>query len=68
MLPLALEQATIHTARATANASILADGPSQPVGATDGDYNIQWMPPGEQDIMCWVSGQPRRLKFTVKAK
>ena len=68
MLPPALEQATIHTARATANASISADGPLQPVGAPDGDYNIQWMPPGPQDVTCWVNGAPRRLKFTVKAK
>ena len=68
MLPLALEQATPHTALATAISGISADGPLQPVDAPDGDYNIQWMPPGEQDIMCWVSGQPRRLKFTVKAK
>ena len=68
MLPLALEQATPHTALATAIAGISADGAPQPVSAPDGDYNIQWMPPGDQDIMCWVSGQPRRLKFTVKAK
>jgi hypothetical protein len=31
------------------------------------EYNLQFMPPGPQDIVCWVNGKPRRLKFTVKA-
>ena len=26
------------------------------------------MPPGPQDITCWVNGEPRRLQFTVTAR
>ncbi|HEY5041304.1 MAG TPA: hypothetical protein VIK53_04820 [Verrucomicrobiae bacterium] len=32
------------------------------------EYNLQFMPPGAQDIVCWVNGKPRRLAFTVTAK
>lgn len=39
-----------------------------PTSAGAAEYNIQWMPPGYQDITCWVGGQPRRLRFTVTAK
>jgi hypothetical protein len=54
-------------AAATARASF-ATGEPVMVGAGTGDeFDLQWMPPGPQSPVCFVEGEPRKLKFTVKA-
>jgi hypothetical protein len=44
---------------------------SAPMLLPEGDgpeYDIQWMPPGYQEPVCFVNGEPRQLKFTCQAK
>ncbi len=36
-------------------------------GAGD-EFDIQWMPPGAQEITCFVRDEPREMDFTVKAE
>jgi hypothetical protein len=57
-------------AHATAYASFATspDLLSLPASADAPEYDMQWMPPGPQDITCFVNGSPRRLTFTVTAK
>jgi len=53
----------------TAFASFAAAAPLAELPAGDApEYNLQFMPPGAQDIVCWVNGKPRRLNFTVTAR
>jgi hypothetical protein len=55
-------------ATATARAAFVA---GQPVSVPDGDapqVDWQWMPPGYQEPVCFVNGEPRQLKFTASAK
>jgi hypothetical protein len=37
-------------------------------GSVGDDFDLQWMPPGAQDVVCFVNGEPRRLKFSVSAR
>jgi hypothetical protein len=53
---------TARASLATSDSGLLV-----PVSAEAGQYNLQWMPPGQQDIACWVNGKPRRLSFNVTA-
>ncbi len=46
---------------ATAPAIILPEGDSA-------ECDIQWMPPGYQEPVCFVNGESRQLKFTCQAK
>ena len=57
----------MNSTRLTARASFATAEPLQAVNAEAAEGNLQWMPPGPQDITCWVNGQPRRLQFTVTA-
>lgn len=46
---------------ATAPAIILPEGDSA-------ECDIQWMPPGPQQPVCLVNGEPRKLSFTCEAR
>jgi hypothetical protein len=49
-----------------ARASLATADPIElPSDAATTEYNLQWMPPGRQDINCWVDKKPRQLSFTV---
>jgi hypothetical protein len=51
-------------ARFATGAPVLLDA-----GNTNGDeFDIQWMPPGEQAPVAFVADEPRKLEFTVKAQ
>jgi len=52
----------------TARASSATAAPiALPAGNSAG-YDIQWIPPGYQEPVCFVNGQPRQLKFTCRAE
>lgn len=52
----------------TARAAFATTDALAPLTAEQTESDVQFMPPGPQDIVCWVNGQPRRLQFTVTAK
>jgi hypothetical protein len=43
-------------------------GTGENISAGAGEFDIQWMPPGAQDITCFVQGNPKDLQFTVQAR
>jgi len=49
-------------------ASSATAAPIQLPAGSSADYDIQWMPPGYQEPVCFVNGQPRQLKFTCRAE
>ncbi len=53
---------------ATARAAFATGEPVQLNAAGGDDFDIQWMPPGEQAPVCFVNEEPKPLKFTVKAQ
>lgn len=59
---------SLETSTATAHAAFLS---AQPLSVPDdiaAEVDWQWMPPGYQEPVCFVSGKPKQLKFTVQAK
>jgi phage I-like protein len=54
--------------KTVARASFATAEPLQPISDAAAEGNLQWMPPGPQDITCWVNGVPKRLRFTVTAR
>jgi len=51
---------------ATARAAFAAGEPVLLPAAGGDDFDIQWMPPGQQTPCCTVEGKPKELSFTVK--
>lgn len=53
---------------ATARAAFSAGEPIQIAAASGDEFDIQWMPPGEQSPCCTVGDEAKQLSFTVKAQ
>ena len=53
---------------ATARAAFTTGEPIQANAAAGDEFDIQWMPPGAQEPVCFVADEPTPLKFTVKAQ
>jgi hypothetical protein len=52
----------------TARAAFATTNLPLSLNADQAESNIQFMPPGPQEIVCWVNDEPTPLSFTVTAK
>jgi hypothetical protein len=52
----------------TARAAFATTNLPLTLNADQAESNIQFMPPGPQEIVCWVNDEPTPMSFTVTAK
>lgn len=68
-IPVTAAQASELFAESNLARGRFATGAPVEIGGQAGsDFDIQWMPPGEQAPIVHVAGEPRELNFSVKAQ